>query len=128
MGTFEDLRAYQLAFELACEIQKISLSYPSHERYSLVDQIRRSSRSVCSNFAEAYRKRSYPKHFISKLSDADSENTETGICLDFSLRFNYINDSQYKILKENCNAVGRILNFMMANPTKFIYEKNKPEL
>jgi four helix bundle protein len=82
---FRKLKAYQIAFELAMEIFEISKSFPKEETYSLTDQIRRSSRSICTNIAEAYRKRRYPKHFISKLSDSDTENAETLCWLEFSL-------------------------------------------
>ncbi|MCK4716798.1 MAG: four helix bundle protein, partial [Candidatus Marinimicrobia bacterium] len=72
-GSFKELKVYQMAYELAMEIFQISKNFPKEELYSLTDQIRRSSRSVCSNIAEAYRKRIYPKHFVSKITDADSE-------------------------------------------------------
>ena len=74
---FRKLQVYQKAFKLAMEIFEMTKTFPKEEKYSLTDQIRRSSRSVCANIGEAYRKRIYPKHFISKLSDSDSENTET---------------------------------------------------
>ena len=80
MGTIKGLLAYQKGFGLAMEIFKISKRFPSEEKYSLTDQMRRSSRSVCANMAEAYRKRRYPNHFISKLSDSDMENGETQTC------------------------------------------------
>ncbi|MDA3893227.1 MAG: four helix bundle protein [Salinivirgaceae bacterium] len=92
---FRELLAYKKAFELALKIFEITKSFPSEEKYSLTDQIRRSSRSVCSNIGEAYRKRRYPKHFTSKLSDSDGENTETQIWLDFSLSFKYISKELY---------------------------------
>ena len=83
---FKELIAYKKGFELAMEIFEISKAFPKEEKYSLTDQIRRSSRSVCSNIGEAYRKRQkYPKHFVSKLSDADSENNETAVWSDFSI-------------------------------------------
>ncbi len=84
MGTFKDLTVYKKAFELAMEIFEISKSFPKEETYSLTDQIRRCSRSVCTSIAEAYRKRRYPMHFISKTSDADMENSETQVWLDFA--------------------------------------------
>ena len=83
----QELRVYQLAFESALEIYLLTRNFPADERYSLTDQIRRSSRSVCANVAEAWRKRRYPKSFVSKLSDADAEATETLVWLDFALRF-----------------------------------------
>ena len=76
---FRELTGYQKAFETAMEIFYLSKSFPVEERYSLTDQIRRSSRSVCANFAEAYRKRRYVNHFISKLTDCDAENSETNV-------------------------------------------------
>ena len=83
MGTLKDLLVYKKAFELAMEIVHISNRFPKEETYSLTDQIRRSSRLVIANLAEAYRKRRYPNHSISKLSDSDTENGETQVCLDF---------------------------------------------
>jgi len=88
--SFKTLLAYQKAFELSMEVFELSKSFPKEETYSLTDQIRRSSRSICTNIAEAYRKREYQKHFISKLTDADSENSETQVWIDFSNSCNYI--------------------------------------
>ncbi len=88
--SFKNLLAYQKRFELAMEIFEISKYFPKEETYSLTDQIRRASRSTCANIAEAYRKRNYPKHFISKLADSDSENSETQVWLDFSEACKYI--------------------------------------
>ena len=86
----------------------------------LVNQIRRSSRSVCANIAEAYRKRRYPKHFVSKLTDADGEASETGIWLDFAKDFGYINKEEYINLINRYLKAGRMLGGMMKNPEKFI--------
>jgi four helix bundle protein len=83
MGDYKDLLAFKKAYSLAMEIFEISKTFPREEQYSLTDQIRRSSRSVCTNIGEAYRKKRYPAHFISKLSDAETENTETEIWLLF---------------------------------------------
>ena len=80
----KDLNVYQEAFSLAMEIYKISKSWPAEEKYSLTDQIRRSSRSTCANLREAWAKRLYRAHFISKLSDCDGENSETDTSLDFA--------------------------------------------
>ncbi len=82
---FKELRVYQHAFAAATRIYRLSKRWPAEERYSLTDQIRRSSRSVCANIAEAWRKRRYPAHFVSKLSDSDSEAAETQVWLDFAL-------------------------------------------
>ncbi len=78
---FKNLLAYKKGFDLSMKIQELSKSFPKEETYSLTDQIRRSSRSVCANIAEAYRKRRYKRHFISKLSDSDVENSETQVWL-----------------------------------------------
>lgn len=88
--TYKDLRVYQNAIESAMKIFEITKSFPIEERYSLVDQIRRSSRSVCANIAEAWRKRRYKAAFIAKLSDAESEAAETQVWLEFATRYNYM--------------------------------------
>lgn len=82
---FRELKVYQKAFALAIRIYDITNKFPVEERYALVDQVRRSSRSVCTNIAEGYRKRQYQRHFVSKLTDADAENSETLVWLEFSL-------------------------------------------
>jgi four helix bundle protein len=98
--SYKETRVYKLAFEVAMEIFEISKSFPKEETYSLTDQIRRSSRSVCANIAEAYRKKLYPAHFVSKASDADTENNETGVWLDFSIACRYLSQEKYKALSE----------------------------
>lgn len=92
---------------------------PKEEVYSLTDQIRRSSRSVCANIAEAYRKREYQKHFISKLSDADSENSETQVWLDFALAYAYCSKLEVENLKEKSEEIGKLIQYMINNPVKF---------
>lgn len=94
----KDLRVYQLAFEAALQIQEISKYFPAEEKYSLTDQVRRCSRSVCANLAEAWRKRRYKNHFISKLSDSEAEAAETQVWLDFSLAFQYIDQKTHEEL------------------------------
>ena len=89
---FRNLTAYKKAFALAMEIFHISKEFPREERYSLTDQVRRSQRSVCSGIGEAYRKRQYPAHFVSKSSDSDSENSETRVWLDFAKACHYISE------------------------------------
>ena len=84
--SYRELRVYQAAFDVAIEIFELTKSFPPEEKYSLVDQIRRSSRAVCSNLAEAWRKRRYPAHFVNKLSDSEGEADETRVWLEFSLR------------------------------------------
>lgn len=120
MGTLKTLLAYQKGFELAMDIFSISKSFPKEETYSLTDQIRRSSRSVCANLAEAYRKRRYPNHFVSKLSDSDTENGETQTWLDFALACGYISNEQFEKLNNKAEEVAKLLVYMMNNPQKFI--------
>lgn len=120
MGTIKDLLAYQKGFDLAMEIFKISKGFPAEERYSLTDQIRRSSRSVCANLAEAYRKRRYPNHFVSKLSDSDTENGETQTWLDFALACEYITTEDHRKLNDCAEEVAKLLVYMMNNPEKFL--------
>ncbi len=116
---FKELLAYQKAFSLAVEIFQISKQFPKEEMYSLTDQIRRSSRSVCANIAESYRKRLYVKHFVSKLTDADAENSETVVWLDFALSCEYISKELYNGLIERTSEIGRLINYMILNPGKF---------
>ena len=116
---FKKLLAYQKGFKLGMSIFEISKSFPKEETYSLTDQVRRSSRSVCSNIAEAYRKRRYEKHFISKLTDSDAENSETSTWLDFALECNYITKEQHKELLDQGLEVGKLINYMINNPDKF---------
>jgi four helix bundle protein len=116
---FQDLLAYQKSFSLAMKIFEITKSFPKEEMYSLTDQIRRSSRSVPANIAEAYRKRVYPKHFHSKLTDADAENSETQVWMEFSLKCNYIDESTYSKLINESNEIGKLINYMILNPQKF---------
>ena len=121
---FKELKVFQLAYKLAMDIFEITKAYPPEERYSLTDQIRRSSRSVCVNIAEGYRKRSYPKHFILRLTDADSECSETKVWLDFSNDCNYISDEQHRNFHDRYAEVGKMLGFMILNPEKFMSGTN----
>ena len=117
---FQDLLAYKKSFELAMDIYSISKSFPSEEKYSLTNQIRRSSRSVSANIAEASRKRRYEKHFISKLTDSDAENAETQVWLEYSNACNYINKIDLEAFTAKSLEVGKLLNYMMNNPDKFL--------
>jgi four helix bundle protein len=116
---FRKLKAYEKGFELAMEIFEVSKTFPKEETYSLTDQIRRSSRSVCVNMAEAYRKRLYPKHFISKLSDSDAENAETLGWLEFAVACNYITNNKKEELENLNTEIGKLINYMIKNPNKF---------
>lgn len=113
--SYRDLKVYQLAFECAMRIFHLSRNWPKEERYSLTDQIRRSSRSVCENIAEAWRKRRYPAHFVSKLSDSDAEAAETEVWLDFALRCGYLKETDHEQLRNDYNYIGAMLTNMMNN-------------
>jgi four helix bundle protein len=113
---YSELRVYQLGFESAMEIYRLSRLWPSEEKFSLTDQIRRSSRSVCGNLAEAWRKRRYPAHFVSKLSDSDSEAAETQVWLNFALECGYIDQGIYANLHKNYDHICGMLTKMMENP------------
>lgn len=123
--SFKDLTVYRKAFELAMLIFEISKNFPKEERYSLTDQIRRSSRSVCSSIAEAYRKRRYEAHFISKTSDADMENSETQVWIDFAFNCKYIDKLTLEDLIKKSKEVGRLLNHMIENPESYLRKNDK---
>nr|WP_294782547.1 four helix bundle protein [uncultured Flavobacterium sp.] len=116
---FKELLAYKKSFELAMEIFELSKTFPKEEKYSLTDQIRRSSRSVAANIAESYRKRRYINHFISKLTDSDAENSETNTWLEFSFECKYINKETFDTLNIKSLEIGRLINYMINNPNKF---------
>jgi len=116
---FQDLLAYQKSFEVAMEIFEISKEFPKEEKYSLTDQIRRSSRSVSANIAESYAKRRYPKHFISKLTDSDGENLETQAWLEFSRECRYIDPEKFEFLFKKTVEVAKLIYYMINNPDKF---------
>jgi four helix bundle protein len=111
-----ELEVYILAFGIAMKIFEISKGFPKEETYSLTDQIRRSSRSVCANLAEAFRKRRYPKSFISKLSDSESEAVETQTWLDFSLSCKYITETEHHDLNETYDKILGKLVTMSLHP------------
>jgi four helix bundle protein len=110
----KELEVFKLSFDAAMRIFEISKRYTKEETYSLTDQIRRSSRSVCSNQAEAFRKRRYPKSFISKLSDSESEAAETQTWLDFANNCKYITSDEHKELYANYeNIIGKLVNMSL---------------
>jgi four helix bundle protein len=115
-----DLKVYQLAYKLAMDIFNASKSFPKEEKYSLTDQIRRSSRSIAANIAEGFRKRQYPKMFVSKLADADGEATETQVWLDFARDCNYLSPDLHAELIQGYEDVGKMLGSMMSMPEKFM--------
>jgi len=126
MGDFRDLIVYKKAFKLSMDIFEMTKSFPKDEIYSLVSQIRRSSRAVCSNLGEAYAKRRYVYHFISKVSDADMENIETLVWIDYSLACKYISEIKYKELINENGQIGKLINHMLREPVKYgCYESIK---
>ena len=116
----KDLTVYKKAYQLAMEIFEISKSFPVEERYALISQIRRSSRSISMNLREAWAKRRYEAHFISKLTDCDGENSETDTSLDFARDCCYIDDMQHEHLTGLSKEVGKMLGSMIANPKPFL--------
>ena len=119
MRGFRDLKVYQLAYKLAMEIFIESKSFSKEERYSLTDQIRRSSRSVATNIAEGFRKRRYPNMFVSKMADADSETAETQVWLDFAHDCGYLSKERHDKLMNGYENVGKMLGSMIAAPERF---------
>ena len=122
-----DLDVYCRAFECAMTIFRLSQPFPKEETYSLTDQIRRSSRSVCANLAEAWRRRRYEKAFIDKLSIAESEAAETQVWLEFAVECEYIPAEEARELYKNYAAIIGTLVNMINNPDKWILHPKKPE-
>jgi len=122
ISSFKDLRVYKLAFEVQQEIFETSKRFPVEERYSLTDQIRRASRSIGSNPGEAWQKRRYVGHFVSKLTDADGEQAETQHWLDTATACNYFSEREQDALLAKCSRIGQMLGTMMAKPEKFCHE------
>ena len=123
--SFKDLRVYKLAFELQQEIFETSKRFPAEERYALTDQVRRASRSVGANLAEAWQKRRYIAHFVSKLTDADGEQAETQHWLDTAGACNYVSEKEQTALLGKCKRIGQMLGTMIAKPEKFCLQQNR---
>ena len=123
VSTFRDLRVYQAAMELAMDIFKLSNNFPGEERYSLVDQVRRSSRSVCANLSEAWRKRRYRAAFVSKLNDSETEAAETQVWLEFAFRCGYIEESVFADLDERYEHVLSQLVRMIVDADRWLIRK-----
>lgn len=118
--SFRELRVYQAAMEAAMEIFEMTKTFPADERFSMVDQMRRSSRSVCSSIAEAWRKRRYRAHFISKLTDSESEAEETRVWLEFAYRCRYISQENFDRLDGVYDLILGQLVKMEDNPDQWI--------
>ncbi|WP_428940464.1 four helix bundle protein [Fontivita pretiosa] len=121
--THLDLDVYQRAFALANNIFRLSKHFPKEEMYSLTDQIRRSSRSICANLAEAWRKRRYPAAFVSKLSDAETETAETQVWIEFAVGCEYWDRSTARSLYAKYNGIIRTLVGMINHPETWIISK-----
>jgi len=120
---YKDLKVYQLAYKLAMDIFEITKSFPKEEKYSLIDQIRRSSRSIPTNISEAWKKRIYPKMFVSKIADAFGEAGETEVWLDFSKDSGYLQIEKYEELVSGYDEVNRMLHGMIEKPEKFCIKR-----
>jgi four helix bundle protein len=109
----KELIVYQKAYELSMDVFELSKRFSPEERFALTSQIRRSSRSICLNLREAWAKRCYPAHFVSKLTDCDGENSETDSALDFAYSCKYLTDDQHHELTALCIEIGRMLGTMI---------------
>ena len=116
----KELNVYQKGYQLAMEVFEITKRFPSEERFALISQIRRSSRSVCLNLREAWAKRRYEAHFISKLTDCDGEAGETDTSLDFARDCGYITSAEHTHLTSLCAEVGAMLGSMIKDPSGFL--------
>jgi four helix bundle protein len=116
----KDLTVYKLAYKLAMDIFELTKRFPPEEKFALIGQIRRSSRSVCLNLREAWAKRRYEAHFLSKLSDCDGENSETDSSLDFARDCEYISTDEHRALASKCAEIGRMLSGMMKKSSSFL--------
>ncbi len=120
-----DLRVYQQAFDTAVQIFELSKAFPAEERYSLTDQIRRSSRSVCANLAEAWRKRRYERAFISKLSDVEAEAAETQVWIEFGAKFGYLSRDDANEIYLAYDGILRTIVGMINHPETWVIGDQK---
>lgn len=118
--SYRDLKVFQSAMTATMDIFRLTKDFPLEEKYSLVDQIRKSSRSVCANLAEAWRKRRYKAHFISKLSDSEGEAEETRVWLEIAHRCGYLEKSYFEKLDDGYDKILGQLVLMIRNPDKWI--------
>lgn len=116
----KELTVYKRGFDLAMRIFEVTKRFPPEERFALTSQMRRSSRSICLNLREAWAKRRYEAHFVSKLTDCDGENSETDSSLDFAHACGFLNESQHKELTDMCTEIGKMLGAMIQNPRPFL--------
>lgn len=123
INTAKELKVYREAYSLAMEIFMVSKRWPKEKQYALTGQIRRSSRSVCGNLREAWAKRRYEAHFVSKLTDCDGENSEAETWLDFSKDCGYLSDEEHQLLSSTCQKIGAMIGSMLKNPLPFLIVK-----
>jgi four helix bundle protein len=116
---FRDLKVYRLAYRLAMDVFALTRTFPREERYSLTDQLCRSSRSVAANLAEGYRKRAYPKLFVLKMVECDGETAETQVWLDMARDCGYLDPQEHERLSSQYQEGGKMLHSMIANPERF---------
>lgn len=114
------MTVYRKAFDMATQVFQLSKRFPAEEKYSLTDQIRRSSRSVTAQYAEGYRKKRYPAHFVSKMTDADGENAETQVWLDHAIACGYVAPKDIAPIQALSEEVGRMLGDMIEHPDKYL--------
>ena len=120
INSAKELNVYKKGYELAMKVFHLSKSFPAEEKYALISQIRRSSRSISLNLREAWAKRRYEAHFISKLTDCDGENSETDSSLDFAKDCGYLTSEQQVELTSLCQEIGKMLGSMIRNPGPFL--------
>ena len=122
--SYKELRVYQAAIDAAMQVFEITKRFPPEERFSMVDQMRRASRSVCANIGEAWRKRRYPSHFRSKLSDSEGEAEETRVWADLALRCKYISEEEAYVLDKKYDGILGQLVRMIAHPEQWSIRKD----
>ncbi len=120
LNSAKDLEVYRKSYSLSIDIFHLSQTFPPEERFALTGQIRRASRSVCQNLREAWSKRRYEAHFVSKLTDCDGENSETDTCLDFARDCGYLTSARHAELTARTREIGRMLGGMINDPVPFL--------
>ena len=125
LNSAKDLDVYRKGYELSMRVYELSKRFPAEEKYALTGQIRRSSRSVCLNLREAWAKRRYEAHFVSKLTDCDGENSETDSSLDFAKDCGYITADEHAELSGELRQIGRMIGSMLKQPGSFLIEQRQ---
>ena len=120
----KELEVYRKSYRLAMEVFELSKGFPVEEKFALTGQVRRSSRSVSMNLREAWAKRRYPAHFVSKLTDCDGENSETDTSIDFARDCGYITNDKHEELTSLSHEIGKMLGSMLRSPEKFFLTPN----